>query len=248
MEKNETLCSDFDASENDNPLEANNLFLQVNYQDVDKARFSASLFAGFIKHSEDIGGVSALLDSEECESIEYSNSESGPRSGQWPGALALLRHSTPIKRKIETSGVTLDQSSSSSIILGEHSQDSGSDFSFLVIPEQQSVIDAPEHCELTKKRKVCDTTAIDSLTDCKISSDCSASSAVGCCSNHCLTDVDLRPLISFASKSTVEKNQFLMDSFNLLLNQANEIQHMIIGKQVCKKRFILYFKISNKRL
>jgi len=152
----------------------------------------------------------------------------------------LLRHSTPIKSKIETSGVTLDQSSSSSIILGEHSQDSGSDFSFLMIPEQQSVIDAPEHCKLTKKRKVCDTTEIDILTDCKISRDCSASSAVGCCSNHCLTDVDLKPLTFFASKSTVEQNQFLMDSFNLLSNRANEIQHMIAGKQVCKKGFIVF--------
>jgi len=65
MERNETFCSNFDASENDNPLEANNSFLQVNYQDVDEARFSASLLAGFIKHPEDIGDVSALLDSEE---------------------------------------------------------------------------------------------------------------------------------------------------------------------------------------
>lgn len=231
--KNEALCSDFDTSagSGNDKLEANDSFLQIGYQDVDEANFSVSLLAGFTA-----GSVAELSDSESIESR------------------ALTLHSTPVKRQIERSEVIglLDlppcSSTSTSIIFGEHSsEDSESELSFLVIPEQQSVTDV--HA-VTKKRKVqslCGNT--DSLTDSKlfVSSNCSVSYAAGCCSNHCLTDVDLKPLASFASKSTVEQNQFLMDSFNLLSNQANEIQHMIAGKQVCKKGFILYFKISNKR-
>ena len=67
------LYSDFVDSENDDPLETNNSFLQVNYQDVYEARFSASLLAGFTaKHPEDIGSVSAFLDSEESQSTELT--------------------------------------------------------------------------------------------------------------------------------------------------------------------------------
>ena len=256
--KNESLCSDYDSDydtsgndELERELEANDSFLHI-YQDVDEAlNFSISSLAGFTENSEDIS-VSALSDYDNSEFIEHSRH-------------TLTLHSTPVKRQIERSEVTLDsdlpcsskslsvlQTPSTSIIHGEHSsEDSESDLSFLVIPEQQSVID--DVCTLSaKKRKVqssCDNA--DSLTDSKllVSNNCSVSSWVssGCCSNHCLTDVDLKPLTSFASKSIIEQNQFLMDSFNLLSNQANEIQHMIAGKQVCKRGFILYFKISNKR-
>lgn len=38
-----------------------------------------------------------------------------------------------------------------------------------------------------------------------------------------------------------------MDSFNLMSNKDNGIQHMIAGKAVCKNAFIVYFKISNQR-
>ena len=196
--KNESLCSDYDSdydTSGNDELEANDSFLHI-YQDVNKANFSVSSLAGFTENSEDIS-VSALSDYDNSESIEHSRH-------------TLTLHSTPVKRQIERSAVMLDsdlpcssklsvlQTPSTSIIHGEHSsEDSESDLSFLMIPEQQSVIDDHVCMLSTKKRKVqslCDNA--DSLTDSKllVSNNCSVSSWVSsdCCSNHCLTDVDLK--------------------------------------------------------
>lgn len=140
-------------------------------------------------------------------------------------------HSTPVKQTERNKAVLgssrspIDEpfEASCSIILGEAGREEDSENSFLMMPEQQPVEDVSPDA---KKRKV---------------------QLLPCCSNCCLANVDSKPLTSFVAKSTIEQNQFLMDSFNLLSNEGNGIQHMIAGKLVCKKAFILYFKISNKR-
>jgi len=71
-----------------------------------------------------------------------------------------------------------------------------------------------------------------------------------CCSYSCLSYFTAsevgNALNFFRSKSSVEQNQFLLDSFKVLCNE-HSTNHLICGKQVCKKAYIQILGISEKR-
>ena len=190
--------------------------------------------------NEDFENDSFLISQQECEAEDFMLlPDEFPDFNLRESVVAVPLHSTPVKRAVrneainESSTAYLSSKSFdatlSSVLLGESGNDLSSDLSFSVIPaaEDHSVTDLSP---VTKKGRF-------------LTSDCFPP----CCSNCCLDNIDIKPQKSLVSKNIIEQNQFLMDSFNLMSNKDNGIQHMIAGKAVCKNAFIVYFKISNQR-
>ena len=61
-----------------------------------------------------------------------------------------------------------------------------------------------------------------------------------CCSYHCLSYFTASDVITtseyFKTKSIIDQNQFLLDSFKVMSNQEYT-NHIICGKPVCKKAY-----------
>lgn len=74
-----------------------------------------------------------------------------------------------------------------------------------------------------------------------------------CCENRCLAHISVIEIQNvqqiFDSKSTVQQNQFLLDSFHITSKATNDVAqaHTIDGKPVCKEAFRRILKISMKR-
>ena len=71
-----------------------------------------------------------------------------------------------------------------------------------------------------------------------------------CCAYSCLSYFTAsevgNALRFFKCKNIVEQNQFLLDSFKVISNEES-INHLICGKQVCRKAYIQILEISEKR-
>ena len=71
-----------------------------------------------------------------------------------------------------------------------------------------------------------------------------------CCSCNCISRFSHHKIKElqyfFHSKSVSEQNQFLLNLFRLMSDDGS-IQHMINGKEVCRKAYIKIFQMSEKR-
>ena len=71
-----------------------------------------------------------------------------------------------------------------------------------------------------------------------------------CCLHSCLSHFTASEVGNassfFKSKSTVEQNQFLLDSFKVISNEQST-NHAICGKQLCKKAYLQILGISERR-
>lgn len=72
-----------------------------------------------------------------------------------------------------------------------------------------------------------------------------------CCSKRCLANLSVveieRSREWFTSRSTIQQNQFLLDSFHISGNPTQPDYNILEGKVLCKKAFAAALGISSKR-
>jgi len=179
--------------------------------------------------------------------LEYYFGDTGSNCDTSGEATVVPLHSTPIK-STSACGRCLahfvcDDSYSEGHFAFDNSSCEDDSCSFIELPESKSMSD---ESPTSKRRKLQQSEILECIpiTDNELNNTVHKHS---CCPKNCLADIDQKAMKSFDSKTIIEQNQFLMGSFNLFTDDNSTIQHMIVGKCVCKYAFITYFKISLKR-